>query len=97
VDGSKCMQYEGGAGDDDDWPGPTPLTASEDCLFLNVFTSSLTNNSGSTPVPVVVWIYGGGMMAGSVRTYGPVEQLVPLGTPIVPCRVVSGRVVSVSV
>ncbi len=38
--------------------GPT----SEDCLFLNVWT---TNLGGATRQPVVVWIHGGGYAAGS--------------------------------
>ena len=35
---------------------------SEDCLTLNIFRPK---NTGSKPLPVMVWIHGGGMVAGS--------------------------------
>ena len=34
---------------------------SEDCLYLNVWTSAKT---GHEKMPVMVWIYGGGLMEG---------------------------------
>jgi len=37
------------------------VTMSEDCLFLNLFTPTLTPPS---PLPVMVYIYGGGFMQG---------------------------------
>ncbi|KAF8918598.1 Alpha/Beta hydrolase protein [Mucidula mucida] len=39
---------------------------SEDCLFLSVFTPGLLDPENITePLPVVVWIHGGGYVAGS--------------------------------
>jgi carboxylesterase type B len=40
--------------------------ASEDCLFLNVYAP---NNGTTSPLPVVVWIHGGGYGGGSSRLY----------------------------
>ncbi|KAF5876692.1 putative carboxylesterase family protein [Botrytis fragariae] len=44
---------------------PAPLT-SEDCLFLDVIVpKSIYDSCGESSAPVVVWIYGGGYVAGS--------------------------------
>ncbi|XP_069848425.1 carboxylesterase 1D-like [Dipodomys merriami] len=44
-----------------------PLTFSEDCLYLNIYTpADLTKNSR---LPVMVWIHGGGLVVGGASTY----------------------------
>lgn len=46
----------------DDAP-PEPM--SEDCLYLNVWTPTVARDE---PLPVMVWIYGGGLLNGSAST-----------------------------
>jgi para-nitrobenzyl esterase len=43
-------------------------STTEDCLFLNVFTPSV---SSSVPLPVMVWIHGGALVAGESDDYDP--------------------------
>lgn len=43
-------------------PGVGPLPMSEDCLTLNVWTPE---GRGEEPLPVMVWIHGGGLNNGS--------------------------------
>lgn len=50
-------------------PHWAPLSGSEDCLFLNVFTPGTDLNAS---LPTVVWIHGGGYIAGGADSYyGP--------------------------
>ena len=46
------------------------LTGQEDCLYLNLYAPI---QAGQDPLPVMVWIYGGGFTAGSgaAEVYGP--------------------------
>jgi len=61
--------------------GPPGGGSSEDCLYLNVWT---TAKSANDRLPVMVWIYGGGFVGGS--TAGPQttgERLASKGVIVV--------------
>ncbi|MDP3494493.1 MAG: carboxylesterase/lipase family protein [Hyphomonadaceae bacterium] len=58
--GKSCPQLMG--------PGPMDARHDESCLFLNVFTPAATVN-GKARLPVMVWIYGGGLEAGETNNY----------------------------
>lgn len=45
------------------------LQGSEDCLYLNVYAPP--KSTGSSKLPVMVWIHGGGNVWGSARQYDP--------------------------
>lgn len=53
------------------WQVTNVLPTSEDCLHLNVFTKNLPSVGHANLKPVIVWIQGGGNLAGSPRDYGP--------------------------
>lgn len=75
--GSSCPQVtELGA-----FAGPGSIN--EDCLFLNVFTSTLAHNGKRSPV--IVWIHGGGNVDGESSDYdgSKLASGGPLGTPTV--------------
>ncbi len=45
-------------------PGEAPPAVNEDCLYLNIWTPAKETNAPE-PLPVIVWIYGGGYINGS--------------------------------
>jgi Carboxylesterase family len=65
---------------------PQPATpfglasATEDCLYLNVFTPAGARAGGDHPV--MVWIHGGGLWLGESQDYDP-TKLVAQGTVVV--------------
>ncbi|HEX4340743.1 MAG TPA: carboxylesterase family protein [Polyangiaceae bacterium] len=66
--GSGCAQPKGFFGTD---------SASEDCLFLNVYAPA-----GPGPYPVMFWIHGGAFLAGESTEYDP-TKLVAEGVIVV--------------
>lgn len=48
---------------------PLKTLGSEDCLYLNIYSSELPNGT-SDGLPVIVWIHGGGFRRGSANQYG---------------------------
>jgi para-nitrobenzyl esterase len=46
------------------------LIGDEDCLYLNVYAPA-TARAGAEPLPVMVWVHGGGNVWGAARQYDP--------------------------
>jgi para-nitrobenzyl esterase len=61
-------------------PFAGPTSIAEDCLYLNVFTTSTQGDK-----PVIVWIHGGGNITGETNDYDGSKLATggPLGTPTV--------------
>jgi len=57
--GPRCMQAGGGGGRAG---APPPPPTSEDCLYINVWT---TASSATAKLPVMVWSYGGAFTGGA--------------------------------
>lgn len=52
-------------------PDPAGLASSnEDCLYLNVWRPAESGRRASSPLPVIVWVHGGGFVEG----YGAAKQ-----------------------
>ncbi|XP_035917686.1 uncharacterized protein LOC118514712 [Anopheles stephensi] len=63
---------------------PAGTTGGEDCLYLNVYTTSGPSETLGMLKPVMVWIHGGGFYTGSANSdfYGP-EFLLQHGVVLV--------------
>ncbi|MEE4190940.1 MAG: carboxylesterase family protein [Halieaceae bacterium] len=66
--GSPCVQLAGqlsGVEDEDD----DGVVGSEDCLTLNIWSPREHSDADAEPLPVMLWIHGGGNTVGSAITY----------------------------
>uniref|UniRef100_A0A182T2N9 carboxylesterase n=1 Tax=Anopheles maculatus TaxID=74869 RepID=A0A182T2N9_9DIPT len=63
---------------------PVGTAGGEDCLYLNVYTTSAPSETAGMLKPVMVWIHGGGFYTGSANSdfYGP-EFLLQHGVILV--------------
>ncbi|MDB6091183.1 MAG: Carboxylesterase type [Gammaproteobacteria bacterium] len=61
-----------------------PSSTSEDCLYLNIFTTGVRGTKGALK-PVLVWIHGGGNIDGESNDYNGSKLATagPNGTPTV--------------
>jgi para-nitrobenzyl esterase len=65
--------------------GPSPFgvaSASEDCLFLNVFAPARHGDDAVHGAPVMLWIHGGALVVGESNDYDP-SMLVARGVVVV--------------
>lgn len=77
VHGNKCLQFN--------FFNPGVVEGAEDCLFANVYTPELPSEDDTPDLPVMVFIHGGGFVAGAgdIDFYGPeyfMDQRVVLVT-----------------
>ncbi|KIJ61014.1 hypothetical protein HYDPIDRAFT_116533 [Hydnomerulius pinastri MD-312] len=57
--------------------GKRAVSESEDCLFLNVYTPGDTvTDAASGGLPVVVWIHGGGYIAGAASSFNGADLIM---------------------
>lgn len=61
--GPACMQPIAAPGA----PGPKREEMSEDCLYLNVYRPAGAPAQAGKPLPVMVWIHGGGLTGGAAH------------------------------
>jgi acetylcholinesterase len=78
--GPNCAQSEPGVG------GPwapefliKPNSTSENCLFLNIWTPEQALCPKAKPLPVIVWIHGGGFTSVCVAFYVRWRDLISVG------------------
>ncbi|XP_046738791.1 venom carboxylesterase-6-like [Diprion similis] len=64
---STCMQYSLMT----QLMGPSGMTQSEDCLYLNIYTPVMKSTNSGKPLPVIFFIPGGAFRSGSGGMYGP--------------------------
>ncbi|XP_021698890.1 esterase B1 isoform X2 [Aedes aegypti] len=79
-EGSNCYSYMY-------YPPENEEFASEDCLFLNVYTPKLPEGQDVATLPVMLWIHGGGfnLESGDAAIYGP-EFLLQEEVVVVTCN-----------
>ncbi|KAJ7732174.1 Alpha/Beta hydrolase protein [Mycena metata] len=53
----------------------TEVISTEDCLFLNVFYPSDSTGTPPANLPVIVWIHGGGYLAGQASAYNGADVI----------------------
>ncbi len=62
-------------------PLKVPTEVSEECLYLNVWTSTLDTDAR---LPVMLWIHGGGFVAGKLESFIVCLFLLPLPSVLFP-------------